>query len=664
MLLIRLLVFIWAWIATATALYADECKGVWTNCRNNYCPEIIKKPPDHPCALTHDLLLWHYLRQPNNKIHPERVVRFLKRHRKWPERDKIIQNTEINLLNSSSYSDVLRTEWFTQHPPQTLKGKIWFINFLQFHKQSSHAHKLINNIWSVAKFSPEDEKKFFKKFGREITDTAHYIRYIRLLWNSDIIGAKRLQLYRTLPKYHIGKHSLVQIIDNPKLLTPELIKAAQKQEDLPPIVLYYLARNCRKLQDYDNARIFIQKLITNHPKHSQKLAHIIKAKIWQEINLTARNLIARKRFEPTYDLLKNSLGFVHGPSLGEAQTLSGWLQLRFLNNPNLAIRHLKQSYTLANNKLNKARSAYWLARSYKELSATKSETKNLADHWYKQAAQYISTLYGQVAAQEMGINVQLPKVFNKNGVPDLVVEQERNIVNAIKTLWKYNENSMAEQFFNHIRYLSLRHKSVEELIKNAPNNVKNNFKASIGAELSLFNQVKIQDAYPEIPIKYENIVPKNLLYSIIRQESLFATNRVSRSGARGIMQLMPKTAQAVAKKINLQTNNQKLINDPHHNIKLGAHYLKELLEMFNYNLMLAVGAYNSGPTPILRWIENFGDPRDTQNGPEPLDWLEAVPYEETRRYIAKVLANIQIYNLQNRNKMINLLTGIKNINHI
>lgn len=132
-----------------------------------------------------------------------------------------------------------------------------------------------------------------------------------------------------------------------------------------------------------------------------------------------------------------------------------------------------------------------------------------------------------------------------------------------------------------------------------------------------------------------------LVHAIIRQESTFNTGIVSSAGARGLMQLMPGTAQLVATKLGIKHNNAKLTADPEYNVKLGSAYLADMIDRFNGSYIMAIAAYNAGPTRVRQWIDTYGDPRG--EAIDPVDWLELIPIYETRNYVQRVMEAMLVY---------------------
>ena len=152
-------------------------------------------------------------------------------------------------------------------------------------------------------------------------------------------------------------------------------------------------------------------------------------------------------------------------------------------------------------------------------------------------------------------------------------------------------------------------------------------------------------AYPSTAIpraaRVPNGVERALMYAIARQESSFHVQAVSPAGARGLMQVMPKTAQSIARELGMRTSKKKLTSDPAHNATLGAAYLQKRLNNFNGSYVLTAVAYNAGVGRARQWIARFGAPR--RPGVDVVEWVEQIPFPETRNYVMRVLANLQVY---------------------
>jgi soluble lytic murein transglycosylase len=147
--------------------------------------------------------------------------------------------------------------------------------------------------------------------------------------------------------------------------------------------------------------------------------------------------------------------------------------------------------------------------------------------------------------------------------------------------------------------------------------------------------------YPQRALPIGPAPEPALVLSVMRQESEFYPRARSPVGALGLMQLMPATARHTAKGMGLPFNRDRLTEDPDYNVRLGQAYLNELLGRFGGSYILALAAYNAGPSRAESWIKLFGDPRDPKI--DPINWIERIPFSETRNYVQRILESLVVY---------------------
>jgi soluble lytic murein transglycosylase len=151
-------------------------------------------------------------------------------------------------------------------------------------------------------------------------------------------------------------------------------------------------------------------------------------------------------------------------------------------------------------------------------------------------------------------------------------------------------------------------------------------------------------------------IEKSLVFGLARQESEFNPKSGSPVGARGLMQLMPGTARLITRQYNIAYDQMMLTSDPGYNVMLGAAHLGDLVKKFRGSYVLVLVAYNAGPRRAVESVRRFGDPRDS--GVDPVDWVESIPFSETRFYVQKVLQNNQIYRSRLQQSMHGILTDL------
>jgi len=152
-------------------------------------------------------------------------------------------------------------------------------------------------------------------------------------------------------------------------------------------------------------------------------------------------------------------------------------------------------------------------------------------------------------------------------------------------------------------------------------------------------------AFPTVSVpRYSPIGPKidnALLFAIIRQESAFNPADYSAAHAMGLMQVTPEAGRDTCKRFGCKYDVKRLKNDSPYNLQLGAAELGGVIEEYRGNYILAFAAYNAGRGRVQEWIARFGDPRDPKV--DPVDWVERIPFMETRNYVQRVMENMQIY---------------------
>jgi soluble lytic murein transglycosylase len=321
--------------------------------------------------------------------------------------------------------------------------------------------------------------------------------------------------------------------------------------------------------------------------------------------------------------------------------LAGWIALRSLDDPEAALRHFTKLEEIAPSRTEKARAQYWLGRTY---SALGNKAKSRAV--YEAAAEHSTIYYGQLAREQVGL-AKVPKDI-KGGQPSAAAKErvERDeVVRALELMVKANAKSSLNMF---VWPLASRFDSVDEM-----NAVAALTKRHGGTTMALRlakaaaqRNIDIDDwAYPTKALpswkQMGNSVEASLVYGLSRQESEFDPRAGSKAGAQGLMQIMPGTAKLITKQYRMPYQPAKLMGDPAYNVKLGAAHLGDLIADYNGSYVLTLVAYNAGPRRVKEWVVEYGDPRSGKV--DPIDWVESIPFQETRQYVQKVLQNTQVY---------------------
>lgn len=479
-----------------------------------------------------------------------------------------------------------------------------------------------------------DETDFLRRWSGAIRPADQWERFERLVAHGDDAAAAR-QIPRLDPAHRTAAETRLALQhDAPNA---EALRNAQPAtvRDEPGMVLDY-ARWLRHADRTADALALWQR----DGETAQNAAPADElGGFWVERNLLARRLLQDGNALGAY-ALADQHGRIAPVQDLDAEFLAGFIALRRLNDPAAAARHFTTLASLSKAAITQGRAHYWLGRA---AAAAGKDPKPE----YELAAAWPETFYGQLAALAAGDDAAaLARRITSLHDPAFTRDQvlaftDREVVRAAAMLVAWDDPHRARAFL-------LR---MDEI---APDPADRSLTARFALQLGLPDTAVFvarrmgQDGMilPEAgwPIAAEppdGPVDPAVALGLIRQESSFDTGAVSPSGARGLMQLMPFTAQAVARQIGTTTSLISLTSDPAHNMRLGTAYLRQMLDHYDNSLPLAIAAYNAGPKRVDEWLEQNGDPRV---GPvDMLDWIELIPLNETRNYVQRVLENVVVY---------------------
>lgn len=324
--------------------------------------------------------------------------------------------------------------------------------------------------------------------------------------------------------------------------------------------------------------------------------------------------------------------------IADRDFFAGFLLLRFLNKPDQAATWFQDLATSSTAVITQARAYYWLARS---------QTGSAAQADYAHAALYPTTYYGQLAAIALGDTpAALAARIRAVTEPDFTAGQAidfalMELPRAAALLVQMNDPDDAQLFLNRLGQTAADDRTRELAAKLALGLGFPQSAVSIARSAGIAGQMLVAQGWPQ-PVSPPAGVDPALALGIMRQESSFDATAISGAGARGLMQLMPATARKTGQQNGLAYNN---LFNPGQNMALGVAYIQKLVQDFGNCLPLAIAAYNAGPTNVANWMAENGDPEmpKAQGGPNIIDWVEEIPFGETRNYVQRVTESIVVY---------------------
>ena len=281
---------------------------------------------------------------------------------------------------------------------------------------------------------------------------------------------------------------------------------------------------------------------------------------------------------------------------------------------------------------------YWAGRA-----ATAAGEFRTANSYFQSAAAYPDLFYGQLALERLGRSVPAPPAampqYTTTSVQRAAFDSRR-LVQALRILHQQNRTGEEALF-------------VQALAKSLDTNVDRNLALELAQQLgrkdlpvwvARMARIKgdsfyVRQAYPMLSASLSGQI-WSLAHGISRQESSFDPYIISHAGARGTMQLMVGTARDQARKLGVSFDSYKLLSDPNYNVMLGSAYFQHMLDVWNGNVPLAVASYNAGSGNVSKWVSRYGDPRGNV---DVVGWIEAIPFDETRGYVERVIENSVVY---------------------
>ena len=329
-------------------------------------------------------------------------------------------------------------------------------------------------------------------------------------------------------------------------------------------------------------------------------------------------------------------GLPQDANYAEAESFAGWLALNKLRNPVLAEQHFARLDAAVKSPVSKARAAYWRGRTA-EIAGDPVRARG----FYEQGAQHTTTFYGQLAAERAGLT---HLALDADPIPtaaDRTAVNDSDVVKAMRLLSQAGEKSLVRVFGLHLGDTAAdraRLAVVMDTIKAMGEQELSMLAYRRGAQRGL---ILHERGYPlRTPPSVMGGAEPAFVLAITRQESQFDPRVRSSADARGMMQLLPGTARDTARKVGI-SYDEGMLWDAEYNMRLGSAYLGQVADRFSGSYVMAAAGYNAGPSRPAQWSAFCGDPR--ASGTDPLDFIECIPFVETRNYVMRVMENMQVY---------------------
>jgi soluble lytic murein transglycosylase len=570
---------------------------------------------------------WIILRSDDNGASVERYRAFISANPSWPSQTFLRRRLEAALWDDHR-DDATVWAWFENESPLSAKGKFSLARVMIARGDRGNAERLVRDAWRNDSMSEDTESTALDLFGALLTPGDHKARMDLLLYGSEheaaLRAAKRLGGSEVaLAKARIAAYRKASN-------TRALLEAVPRELHSDPGYIFSRIQLLRREEKFAEAA----QLMMSAPKDPGRLYNLDEW--WIERRLLSRKMIDIGEHRTAYLIARDAALPARDIYKTEQEFTAGWIALRFLKDPATAAQHFARIGVGSANPTTLARAGYWQGRAAE--AAGRSQEARAA---YAAAAEQSTSYYGQLARAKLG----LPQI-ELNGPPGArgrAIER-LEIVRAVALLYELDEREIAIP-----------------ILADMGENGDPDALVGLGEQASrrgdargmlLMGKAALNRglpfdfyAYPVTGIPpFRSIGPdveQSIVYAIARQESAFNPSVVSPAQAYGLMQVTPDAGKYVCKKYGANFDLGRLRSDPVYNTALGAAELGGLIEDYRGSYIMTFAAYNAGRGSVKKWVDRYGDPRDPKV--DAVDWVELIPFSETRNYVQRIMENLQVY---------------------
>jgi soluble lytic murein transglycosylase len=593
---------------------------------------VVEKTIGDPAA--QKLVEWLILRHPDGEASFGRYADFIADNPSWPSQGRLRRRAEGRLWEERSGAATVRR--FTGGQPVSAKGRLALARALLAENDRTSAELQVREAWRSQELSDLVEAQVLDAFREVITPEDHRARMDKRIGAKDFSGAMRAARRLGSDDVSIVKACAAVAADATKAL--ELLDAVQTEARRDLDLGYTLCRihwMMRHDRIADATRLMLAAPSATMPLQDTD-------EWWRQRRVLARKLLDLGEFQTAYQVVRNATQPANENYRAEFHFMPGWIALRYLNDPVTAGAHFAHIDAGSANPIMLARANYWRGRA---AEAAGQNDKMRAD--YEAAARHGTAYYGQLARAKLGlgkIELRLPPRSEPGHGGALLDE----LVRAADMLYALGERDVVLNFVTDVAEQSVDVAALVALGDLAAR--RNDARAMLqigktglarGLALDLY-------AFPVIGVpQHSPIGPeidRSVIYSVARTESAFDQRDISPAKAVGLMQVTPEAGRDTAKRFGVTYDWNRMVSDPVYNTQMGAAELSALLREYRGSTIMTFAGYNAGRGRVQQWAKQYGDPRDPNV--DAIDWVERIPFAETRNYVQRVMENLQVYRVR------------------
>ncbi len=570
-----------------------------------------------------DVILWHYLRAGRGDA--AQALDFVTRNPDWPGMPYLREKSEAAF--DAAPPDQVRA-FFGDHLPQTGTGALALARAHLAAGERGAAELDIVLAWRTLALSADERRAFLEDWGPLLADH-HVARADMALWrgwtqNGSAMVPLLDEDWQKLAEARLALRTSAAGVDARIEAVPSHLA------DHPGLAFERFLWRVRKRRDSDAIELLLER--------SGSREALGEPWAWapQRLDL-ARERLGDGAYDEAYRIAA-AHHLLGGDDYAALEWLAGYVALRFLDRPADAVTHFERFGEAVFTPISLGRAGYWLGRA---LEATGDDAA--AQAAYAAGGRWQTSFYGLLAAEKAGLPPD-PALSGTEAFPDWREASftQSPVFRAAIVLLAAGETGLGERFLTHLAE-SLERDQIGQMGEMLQQMGHPHIQVMLGKRAAQAGLELHAPYYALHPVVTEGSfpVPRELVLAIARRESEFDPVVRSGVGARGFMQLMPGTAREVSGWLGLDYDGDRLFSDPAYNAQLGSEYLASLSRRFDGNVVMMSAGYNAGPGRPLQWMERRGDPRKGEV--DVIDWIELIPFEETRNYVMRVAESLPVY---------------------
>jgi soluble lytic murein transglycosylase len=574
--------------------------------------------------IARDVVEWHRLRAGEGTWGDYRD--FLARRPDWPGLPLLAEKGEAKIPEGADPAAV--TAYFADRPPQTGAGLLRLAEAYRTLGRTGDAEASLVQGWRTLLLRAADQQALLAAYA-DLLRPHHEARLDMLLWRGAELNARAMLPlvtpgWQRLAAARIGLREQADGVDALIEAVPEALRGD------PGLAFERFQWRAVKGRNDDAIALALER--------SGSAEDLGRPDAWASWRATLARWALREGKADVAYRLAASHRMTEGADYADLEWLAGYAALRFRNDPATALRHFRAFRAVVETPISLGRAGYWEGRALEALGDR--EGAQLA---YELGGEHQTSFYGLLAAEKAGLPMDMSLATGGPEAPDWrqAAFAQSSVLQAALAIREAGDRLLFTRFMLHLAegfdttaYIQAGDMA---LALGEPYTA-----VALGKQAAERNIIIARAYFPVTALAESRFeVPAELVLAIARRESEFNPAVVSSAGARGLMQVMPGTAEDMARELGIEYAPGRLTTDPAYNARLGAAYLKRLVERFGPSPVLVAAGYNAGPARPARWIEERGDPRS--DAVDVIDWIEAIPFTETRTYVMRVAESLPIY---------------------